>query len=734
MANVAQITIEVDEKGAVTSLNNISNAVKKIDPALEQVGRRGNVVMTGLARDHQKAHDAAALFGRTMGVELPRQLEKFLASSAAVGPALGAAFNVAVFAGFAGVILDLLGKIPALTDKIFDFTGALKEGEEAQKKLNAQLIEGAQRLRELQDQYNLIGLTGSRQFAQGQQNIRDEIERTEKRVKDTKKVIDDLGKVQSLGRFEGFARIGNLLTGGDTPLEKATKEMTAAQDEIMKLGNKLQVLQQESKNTGREFSVAFSQEQTDHIIAMNMAFDQMRENVIKLALGPTLDAAAKSAKDAELAVNAMNIAMDAAKKHQQETAQRRIEISKDVLRAEEDAAIASLPPWQRANAQIVLDFERRKREIDEVFKGIENSGGLKARALAAAWQEAFARTRDELANQMEGLFDDITSGNIGKRFLQEFKHMVFQMLATWILGMNQMRSASQQQMGSGGGILGTIFGSLGLGGIFGSGSASGGPGGTPQWNPGAGYSVGPGGAAGYASLPLGGSAGGGFGGAGSTLPSGAGKGGLADLLAKIFPKGSKGLSIGGMNISQQMLATGGIALLLANWRGGGILHGLGGALGGAMLGTAIFPGIGTIIGAIAGFISGIFGKSTKKARLAIEHQIEQQAKTIEDAYNLFQMDWLTSRDQLEQLRTQGVEALRKAGVKDISRSRTGHVDYPIDLVEKRIDATQAERNKREAMVFGPPQFRRGGYVGPGLGSPMPSWFAGTAMHFAGGGA
>src|SRR6266850_2513948 len=660
MANVAQITIEVDEKGAVTGLNNISNAAKKIDPALEQVGRRGNVVMTGLARDHQKAHDAAALFGRTMGVELPRQLEKFLASSSAVGPALGAAFNVAVFAGFAGVIVDLLGKIPALTDKIFDFTGALKEGEEAQKKLNVQLIEGAQRLRELQDQYNLIGLTGSRQFAQGQQNIRDEIERTEKRVKDTKKVIDDLGKVQSLGRFEGFARIGNLLTGGDTPLEKATKEMTAAQDEINKLGLKLRLLQQESKNTGREFSVAFSQEQTDHIIAMNMAFDQMRENVIKLALGPTLAAAAKSAKDAELA--------------------------------------------------------------------------LKARALAAAWQEAFARTRDELANQMEGLFDDITSGNIGKRFLQEFKHMVFQMLATWILGMNQMRSASQQQMGSGGGILGTIFGSLGLGGIFGSGSASGGPGGTPQWNPGAGYSVGPGGAAGYASLPLGGSAGGGFGGAGSTLPSGAGKGGLADLLAKIFPKGSKGLSIGGMNISQQMLATGGIALLLANWRGGGILHGLGGALGGAMLGTAIFPGIGTIIGAIAGFISGIFGKSTKKARLAIQHQIEQQAKTIEDAYNLFQMDWLTSRDQLEQLRTQGVEALRKAGVKDISRSRTGHVDYPIDLVEKRIDATQAERNKREAMVFGPPQFRRGGYVGPGLGSPMPSWFAGTAMHFAGGGA
>ncbi len=140
------------------------------------------------------------------------------------------------------------------------------------------------------------------------------------------------------------------------------------------------------------------------------------------------------------------------------------------------------------------------------------------------------------------------------------------------------------------------------------------------------------------------------------------------------------------------------------------------------------------IGALVGFLAGFFQHSTKKARLAIEANIKAQAQKIEDAYNTFQMDFPTSHDQLEQLRAQGIDALRQAGVKDISRSRVGHVDQWIDKAEKEIDITQAERNKRGALVFGPAQFRVGGFVGPNLSGPMPSWFAGTAMRFAEGGA
>jgi len=132
-------------------------------------------------------------------------------------------------------------------------------------------------------------------------------------------------------------------------------------------------------------------------------------------------------------------------------------------------------------------------------------------------------------------------------------------------------------------------------------------------------------------------------------------------------------------------------------------------------------------------VSGIFSHSTKKARLAIEADIKQKSKVIEDSYNLFQTDYNGATSALEQLRQAGVDALKQAGVKDISRSRVGHVDQWVDKAEKEIDATQAERNRRAAISFGPAQFRVGGFVDGG-GGAIPSWFAGTAMHFAGGGA
>jgi len=66
-----------------------------------------------------------------------------------------------------------------------------------------------------------------------------------------------------------------------------------------------------------------------------------------------------------------------------------------------------------------------------------------------------------------------------------------------------------------------------------------------------------------------------------------------------------------------------------------------------------------------------------------------------------------------------VDALKQAGVKDIDRSRVGHVDQWIDKAEKEIDATQAERNRRAAIAFGPAQFRVGGFVGAAAGGAVP---------------
>src|SRR5216684_2532644 len=149
---------------------------------------------------------------------------------------------------------------------------------------------------------------------------------------------------------------------------------------------------------------------------------------------------------------------------------------------------------------------------------------------------------------MQGLFDDIATGNIGKTFKKLFEQMVFQMVATWILGMNGMRSASAGAMGGGaGGILGTLFGIGGGGGIFGSGGSS----------------------SDFATsiplLGLGLSAGQGAGLPGLTLPSGAAGGGAAGALGGFGGLGGLLASPGFTNLALM----GGAGLLIKSLTLGG---------------------------------------------------------------------------------------------------------------------------------------------------------------------
>ena len=163
--------------------------------------------------------------------------------------------------------------------------------------------------------------------------------------------------------------------------------------------------------------------------------------------------------------------------------------SEDMKVAQEDAALATVPLWQRASASIQIELNRRLRAIeDERIKQIA-SDQLGADAIVAINQEAEAkrydaivttnlRIREEqrrlvesLGSDLQSVFDDITSGNIGKRILSNMEKLFFQILAQWILSLNMMKSAA-----------GSIFGSIVFGpgstgaGVFGGGGQQGGGG------------------------------------------------------------------------------------------------------------------------------------------------------------------------------------------------------------------------------------------------------------------
>jgi hypothetical protein len=816
VATTAQIVITVDSTGAVTELNNLSAAVKGVDPSLQKIGKTGNLVMTGLAKDHQHALDSVRLLNEGIGIGIPRALQNVIAKSPAVAAALAGAFSGVAIASFAAIALTALEDV---IEKVITFRDTAKRAFlEIQKEARGQELSMLE-----------SGLAQNRDL-----RVRTEIATANELVKlqlqyhaQREALIEQELKAEELARLTGETDIVTLANKNLLQLDKAY----AAERKMLLLKAAGDV------RSAKDAEVAASKLGLDRIIAdEHTALDDIRDKVNEGSMlrvvaeakraqihaetnakirefdrarleftrstaaneaNALLQAAASTAsgrqqielqyeaKIAEIRTKELAIEAQLAKEGITEeirldgerTAAKLEENNKLVdlarQRAEEEtqinseAAIAMLPPWQRADAQLVADAEARIKKIRDMEVKDNTFRVQGEREVSSILQKEWHDRVESMANQLEGLYNEITTGGIKQFFMQQFKHMVFEMVASWILGMQQMKGASQQTMNGGGGILGSIFGSLGLGGIFGGGGGGqGGIGSLPGviTNFGGG-SVGIGGDRGFMGLgggngDFGGETGGGGGGgglasslfgslglsagrgagAGTTLPSGAGPGGglaggiggaLGPLLAKVFPNG---LKIGGTTISGAALATVGIALVSDAFRKGGFLRGLEGAAGGAMTGFAIGGPIGAIIGGIAGFILGIWGKSTKQARLQIEANIKTQAATIEDSYNLFQSDWTTSRTALEALRQQGVDALKQAGVKDISRSRVGHVDQWIDKAEKEIDATQAERNRRNALSFGPAQFRVGGFVGAGAGGAIPSWFAGTAMHFADGGA
>src|SRR6266446_3636578 len=128
-------------------------------------------------------------------------------------------------------------------------------------------------------------------------------------------------------------------------------------------------------------------------------------------------------------------AAEARDKQRQLEKERRME--DETLNIERSSAVASALPWDRANVSIISSYQERMDKIREMLNTHDLDEAHAAREQAAAWNEAFGQMRDNLASQMQGLFDDITSGNIGKTFKKMFEQIVFQMVATWILGMGE---------------------------------------------------------------------------------------------------------------------------------------------------------------------------------------------------------------------------------------------------------------------------------------------------------
>lgn len=812
MPAIASIVITVDEKGAVQAFNRLDAAGKQVK--FDDVGTRGTKALKQVQDGSDRARDAVQLLSTAVGIQVPRSLEKVIAKAPAVGSALSAAFEVAVVAAFVTQLARLAGGLDDLrigaTKVVETFANAGGQIREVLTAITGHDFGGVNQLTQLQRYQRQLAITGP--ILQQIEQLEKQADAAtlqglaaieQKRVEDRRDVERTYeAQIQAARQFYGTSTLAEgaleQLRVGKRQALLAADQNAAAQRIAFERGvadETTQIVEQATEAQLKGIALIDAQEAAS-LNALANAFNrglvlkadfETRYGAIQsaaerrrleftrdlasqgnqailqaeaaAAAGRDQIEAARVAKLQDITHRELQLSVDLSGERQAlaiETNSRLAELDRQRLAELQDlesqTAIALLPPWKRADAQIVADAQKRVRDIETLMQRDKAFQAQGAQEIALIWAQTFAQMRDNLAGQLESLFDDITSGNIGKRFVDQFKKLVFEMIASWALGLRQMRTQTAGSF-SGGGLLGALFsGVLGLGGIGGFGAS-----GAQQ--------VGPGGTAGIFSglLGGGGSGGGLFGGGGllgglfgGSSASGA-SGGLASLptaltggqlsnlaglglsagggigTGTVLPAGASA-AIGGGRFAGLLAAGPGLALL-----GAGSLFGLAGKAGpfggaalgalGGLLGTggliAAFPallgvlgaatlGIGALIGGLIGFFGGLFGNS--KRQRAVEQlgqQVKDQITQIENSYNTHQEDATSAISQLESLRTTAHAQMHKLG----GDTRT-RVEQPINAAESYINQTEAERARRAAIQFGPAEFHTGGLV---RGGPAAIW-------------
>src|SRR6266567_2176943 len=546
MAATAQIVIVVDDSGSTKALQRVNAEAGKLGPTLQPVARLSEQTFNNIEGGALKARESAALLGEEFGVHIPRALRGTIAQMSLIGPAMTAAFSGLAVIGFAKIAIDMIDGVinhirqmdpeENLANRLMGldavnrerFHAAIKEQEQlaVQTKLatanESERIEvqlaAAQQLAlarknavEIGTAEDAAGVSRARGLAQIETEMNAQVRRIE------------LEKKAGLNAQVAEAKITAARAEGARKAEDFNTQIVERQRALSAEGNRALLQAEASTSAGRE--------RIDKEYEVRLNEITMREVQETLALK-------KQGITQEVVLDKERLAAKIENENKiRDLAQQRAD---EEIQINTEAAIAMLPPWQRADAQIVADAQARIRKIEEMEAKDKNFFLQGEREKAAIMQKEWHDRVENMANQLEGLYNEITTGGLKQFFINRFKHMVFEMVAAWIIGMRQMRAASQQQMGSGGGILGAIFGGIfgggggggGLGGIFGGG-ASGGPGGTPPF---VGSFAGGSGDAGmgstgglFGSLGLGLSAGMG-GSPGATLPSGAGPAGGSNSL------------------------------------------------------------------------------------------------------------------------------------------------------------------------------------------------------------
>jgi hypothetical protein len=206
----AQKDVEIASTQATAAMRTEAEAALQSEVALKAAASAGLTfgqdVKLGAEEasfSMQEAKGTIALAGEEIGVTVPRHVRGFLAELPGVGAALEAAFS-----GFAVLILiqllvEATEKLTEFVSETFIYTEAMKKEYEEQVKLNDELLKHNERIQQLKESYQLLGLEGTAKISKEFEILTGKVRDTEAAIRDADNVVarDRLG----LGDANGTA-------------------------------------------------------------------------------------------------------------------------------------------------------------------------------------------------------------------------------------------------------------------------------------------------------------------------------------------------------------------------------------------------------------------------------------------------------------------------------------------------------------------------------------------------
>ena len=410
MPNV-QIVVEGDISDVGASLDRVNQQAAQLNSGFSSAASASDQATSRISSGFEHSRESARLLREETGIFLPRALQGLISQSQVLGPALNLAFSGLAVVGFGEIMVSIGKKVFDVAEGISGAKERMKEMEEATGALGKAQHDLAEATKTYVEQLRYAGLEGSKlneaevadahlQVANMQAKVAG-LEALRRAVEQTSHEMVETWK-------------GDAETGSGIWVKEMSTAALDAQVHLKSIDTEIAVFETAVAKSNTEVLKAEA--------ALNKAYGQETQQQIR-AMTEELR------KEDEL----MNNSIQASDEYYKQLGEHENKLMNESIQASDEY-------HKRLGEQATKENEHENKLMND---SIQASGeyykqlGEESKKYAEAWTHA----RDTMANQLDSFFNELTSGNIGKAFLRQFEKLVSQMVATWLMGVQGIRSS-----------------------------------------------------------------------------------------------------------------------------------------------------------------------------------------------------------------------------------------------------------------------------------------------------